>query len=46
VKLRNGLPFEVAIPNETTQKVFQETDAGENITRFENVDEMFTELDL
>ena len=33
VKLRHGLPFPVIVPNETTKKVFQDTDAGENIIR-------------
>jgi DNA-damage-inducible protein J len=46
VKLHKGLPFAVAILNETTEKVFQDTDAGKNINRFENVDEMFAELDI
>ena len=46
VKLRHGLPFEVAIPNELTQKVLKETDDGINITRHENIDEMFKNLGI
>jgi DNA-damage-inducible protein J len=46
VKLRNGLPFPVIVPNETTKKVFQDTDAGENIIRCANTDEMFEKLEL
>jgi len=46
VKLRNGLPFEVAIPNETTLKTFQATDAGENLTHCQNKDELFAELGI
>lgn len=46
VKLRNGLPFDVVVPNETTRKVFKDTDAGENLIRCESVDQMFEALDL
>ncbi|MEL7144128.1 MAG: type II toxin-antitoxin system RelB/DinJ family antitoxin [Cyanobacteria bacterium J06643_4] len=46
VKLRKGLPFEVAIPNELTQQVFEETDAGENLVAFETADAMFKDLGI
>ena len=46
VKLRQGLPFEVAIPNATTEKVFRDTDAGENIVRCATTDEMFEKLEI
>lgn len=46
VKLRHGLPFEVAIPNELTQKVLKETDDGINIVRHENIDDMFKNLGI
>ncbi|MCD4777329.1 MAG: type II toxin-antitoxin system RelB/DinJ family antitoxin [Candidatus Aegiribacteria sp.] len=46
VKLRHGLPFEVAIPNELTQKVLKETDDGKNIVRHENIDDMFKNLGI
>ena len=46
VKLRRGLPFEVAIPNDLTQKVLKETDDGINIIRHENIDEMFKNLGM
>jgi DNA-damage-inducible protein J len=46
VKLRHGLPFEVAIPNELTQKVLKETDEGKNIIRHENIDDMFKNLEI
>ena len=41
VKLRNGLPFEVAIPNKLTEKVLKETDEGKNLIRHKNTDDMF-----
>jgi len=46
VKLRHGLPFEVTIPNELTQKVLKETDDGMNIVRHENIDDMFKNLGI
>jgi len=46
VKLRHGLPFEVAIPNELTQKVLKETDDGINIVRHENIEDMFKNLGI
>lgn len=46
VKLLKGAPFEVAIPNEATRKVFKETDTGENLVRFEMADAMFEDLSI
>ncbi|MEZ4589618.1 MAG: type II toxin-antitoxin system RelB/DinJ family antitoxin [Chloroflexota bacterium] len=46
VKLRNGLPFEVAIPNEVTIKTMQDTDAGKNVVRTESKEDLFEQLDL
>ncbi len=46
VKLRNGLPFNVVIPNKTTEKVFKDTDAKRNLIRCEDADDMFDKLGL
>lgn len=46
VKLRNGLPFNVVIPNKTTEKVFKDTDAKRNLIRCENADDMFDKLGI
>ncbi|MEM9944952.1 MAG: type II toxin-antitoxin system RelB/DinJ family antitoxin [Cyanobacteria bacterium P01_D01_bin.36] len=46
VKLRKGLPFEVAVPSELTQKVFEETDAGENLVKFDTAAAMFEDLGI
>ena len=46
VKLRKGLPFEVAVPNDVTRKVLEKTDKGENLVRFENTDAMFEDLGI
>ena len=46
VELRNGLPFEVVIPNKTTLRTFDETDAGKNLVVCEDTNDMFRKLDI
>lgn len=46
VELRNGLPFEVAIPNETTYRTFINTDAGRDLIICEDADDMFKKLGI
>lgn len=46
VRLNQGLPFEVRIPNAVTRQTFAETDAGENIMRAENAEDMFARLGI
>ena len=46
VKLRQGLPFDVVIPNKTTEKVFKETDANRMLIRCEDPDDMFDKLGI
>ena len=46
VELRNGLPFDVAIPNETTYRTFDDTDAGRNLVVCEDVEDMFRKLGI
>jgi addiction module RelB/DinJ family antitoxin len=38
------LPFQPRIPNPETLQTFKDTDAGENLTRHESVDDIFTEF--
>jgi len=45
VRLRNGLPFPVEIPNDITTKTFKKTDSGEDINSYDSVDDMFEALD-
>ena len=40
VKWVRGLPFEVRVPNDVTLRTFEETDAGENLVRCENAQEL------
>ena len=42
VELRNGLPFDVVIPNETTLRTFYETDAGKNLVVCEDTSDMLS----
>jgi len=46
VKLRKGLPFDVEIPNKTTEKVFQNTDVMHNLIRCDDAGNMFEKLGI
>ena len=46
VELRKGLPFDVVIPNETTRRTFNDTDAGRNLVVCEDADDMFRKLGI
>ncbi len=46
VKLRNGFPFNVVIPNKMTERVFKDTDAKRNLIRCEDADDMFQKLGI
>ena len=46
VELRQGLPFDVVIPNKTTRKTFEDTDAGRNLVMCEDMDDMFEKLGI
>lgn len=46
VRMRNGLPFNVVVPNKTTEKVFKDTDAKRNLIRCEDVNDLFEKLGI
>ncbi len=46
VELRNGLPFDVIIPNETTLRTLGDTDAGRNLIVCEDAEDMFKKLGI
>jgi DNA-damage-inducible protein J len=46
VELRKGLPFDIAIVNETTSQTFDDTDAGRNLIVCEDADDMFKKLGI
>jgi DNA-damage-inducible protein J len=45
VKLHNGLPFEVRIPNEETQMAMREARTGKNLRKFSSIDELKSEFE-
>jgi DNA-damage-inducible protein J len=46
IMLRKGLPFDVVIPNATTWKTFESTDAGKDIVLCRNAEDMFKKLGI
>ena len=46
VELRDGLPFDVVIPTETTSKTFYSTDEGRDLVVCEDANDMFDKLGL
>lgn len=46
VELHQGLPFDVAIPSETTQRTFRKTDAGRELLVCKDADDLFERLGL
>jgi len=46
VRLNRGLPFEVRLPNKTTRQPLADTDAGKNVVRVKNANEMFRKLKI
>jgi len=45
IRLRKGFPFPLELPNDTTRRTFDATDAGRELHAYDNVDEMFKALD-
>ena len=39
IALRNGLPFDVKLPNAETQRAMQELDEGKDVTRYDNYED-------
>lgn len=46
VNLQRGLPFEIKIPNETTDKAISEAKEGENMKSFDTAEELFEDLNI
>jgi DNA-damage-inducible protein J len=44
IKLRNGIPFDIRIPNDVTLKTFSDTDKDKNLTRHKKPETMFKKL--
>lgn len=46
VELRDGLPFDVVIPNKTTKKTFESTDTGKDLVVCEDAEDMYKKLGI
>ncbi|MCI5159889.1 MAG: type II toxin-antitoxin system RelB/DinJ family antitoxin [Candidatus Electrothrix sp. AUS1_2] len=44
ITLHKGIPFEIKIPNEITQKTLRDSEAGKNLHRAGSVTDLFEEL--
>lgn len=46
VELRDGLPFDLAIPTSTTKRTFDSTDTGRDLIVCKDADDMFKKLGI
>lgn len=46
VEFQQGLPFEVRIPNKTTQQALEDARTRRNLKNFENIDNLLEDLEL
>lgn len=46
VDLQKGLPFEVRIPNKTTQQALEDARTRQNLKRFDTIDNLLEDLEL
>lgn len=46
IRLNQGLPFEIRLPNKTTRQTFKDTDAGKHIIRAKDAPEMYRKLKI
>ena len=45
MRLRQGLPFAVELPNAETRRTFEATDRGDGLHTYDSLDQMFEALD-
>lgn len=45
IKLNKGLPFEMKVPNEMTQRTLEKSAKGQEVKRFNSIDELFNDLE-
>lgn len=46
IKLNQGIPFEIKLPNKVTLQTFKDTDAGKNIIRTDSKEDLFDKLGI
>jgi DNA-damage-inducible protein J len=44
IRLRKGLPFDVKIPNKTTQKAMKDAEEGRNLSSYDSLDKFFEKM--
>ena len=44
IRLRQGLPFDVKIPNKTTRETFKKSDEGKELNTYNSVDDFFKKM--
>ncbi len=45
VALHKGIPFDIRIPNELTDKTLRKSENGKNLHRTSNIEQLFKELE-
>lgn len=45
ITLRNGIPFEVSIPNEETEKALADSRAGKDLEKFDSTEDLYKSWD-
>lgn len=46
IKLTNGIPFDIKVPNKATLKTFRDTDAKRNLVHNKNTNQMLRKLKI
>lgn len=44
IKLVHGIPFDIRLPNATTQETFKKTDEGNELNYYDNSSDLFKKL--
>ena len=44
-ELNQGIPFEIKVPNAVTEKAIEDSRKGIGLNKFDNINDMFKELD-
>ncbi|HHX8598193.1 TPA: type II toxin-antitoxin system RelB/DinJ family antitoxin [Legionella pneumophila] len=44
IKLVHGIPFDIRLPNKVTQKTFKQTDEGNELNYYYNLEDLFKKL--
>ncbi|MCR9191623.1 MAG: type II toxin-antitoxin system RelB/DinJ family antitoxin [Gammaproteobacteria bacterium] len=46
IKLRQGIPFDICIPNEKTRATFEDTNKRKHLKHHKNAQDLFDDLDI